>query len=249
MIIRALVLFGFLAIGAPSFSNPLLEGCRSSLWNEMEPTVWDPVTARQSDFYLTELSGINEAIRNSGLSVPQYNVNAETSLVSLGEGNSNYIQSLLEAHPEGDYHAVDILQGISIDDNFQINLLRYPNNYHRSSFQRMNLQREDGTKRSFDFALSSFSLRYVIEEAEETEAAHVLQNILSHIKVGGVLIAFPITDLESWKAPLEVLKDTYGLETEYHESAPEFGNRLGFIAIHRVSDKKVQVFYSTGRTF
>lgn len=130
-------------------------------------------------------------------------------LLSLGEGGSNYVATLLSMQQDlfplvwktDNIHAVDIAykdlwtflendpeQGEKFD-LISDYLIGFHGHYHGALFQTMDLRQPNGDKMKFDEIIAVFSLGFMISSQApmREESLLVLRNVLGHLKSGGVL--------------------------------------------------------------
>lgn len=118
------------------------------------------------------------------------------ALMSLGEGYSPFVESLLES-TEPDHrihiHATDVAYSPAFLSR-QLNFLKmFPDNYHAQAFQDLNIvDPVSGHRLMFDVIVSSFAFSYVVHQSSQThEIQGILKRVLSHLKPGGVFIFWP----------------------------------------------------------
>ncbi len=147
------------------------------------------------------------------------------SVLSLGEGESDYIGTILLERsrrdlPLQDVHAVDLAYGghpEKIDRYFlkrrpqgfkSAKLKEFPGNYHGQRFEDLDIRGADGLTRKFDEIISSHSLSYVLAKSAPPIQRRILEKIALHAQKGGVLRS--VSDLgqftEELRLTLEALK-------------------------------------------
>lgn len=160
-----------------------------------------------------DLEGVNGAIRPFHLDRIS---SGEQSLLSLGEGGSDFIYRnlLLRSRrklPTDDLHAVDLLFSDPIAVNeaehlalnvfpILMRMARFPANYHGALLQDLDLRKSQGEQREFDEIISSHSFTYILAgqvHIRDIRYARIhdlklFKNIIRHLKRGGVFRAWPV---------------------------------------------------------
>jgi hypothetical protein len=72
-----------------------------------------------------------------------------------------------------------------------------PSNYHAAEFLELDLRGADGRRLVFDEIVSSWSLRFVIKSETDEANLAILRRALAHLKPGGVLRIFPVSEIAS----------------------------------------------------
>lgn len=185
-----------------------------------KPVVHDYVSARTGSFVkqvFTQIVPAAEARRYpTPAPFPVFDITSvergETSLLSLGEGNSDFLhQFILERQkaglPTDDLKSVDFayinpvaqtsfMWGDGLDAPTLQRLADYPANYVGQSYQQMNLRNPDGSRKRFKEIVSMSSLNFVLGRYEtefpdpkkrEKEIEALMRNILDHLENGGNL--------------------------------------------------------------
>lgn len=158
-----------------------------------------------------------DVIRNAGTyddlwsDVPPFDHEAilrgTRSVVSLGEGGSDFIETILgyrrrSGLPAGGVHAVDIAysdpallahftrhhpEAEEIRENVQRRLQAFPDRYHGQSFESLDIRDERGRRVRFDELVSSHALLYVLWKSEPAVQDAILQRMAEHAKPGARL--------------------------------------------------------------
>jgi hypothetical protein len=175
-------------------------------------------------------------VRESGRDLPAFDegsfVDGRRSLLSLGEGKSHFIGSLLERREKQ----------IAVDGGARLNILavdvyyrsftafierivrrgspqsRYSTNYRSSRFQDRDLRDENGQHMLFDEIISSWSMNFIVERTNGIEL-QALYRALAHLKPGGVIRVWPITN-SVWEPIIERLYAEGLISDHINQSAP-----------------------------
>ncbi|MGE3975612.1 MAG: hypothetical protein AB7F59_13885 [Bdellovibrionales bacterium] len=190
--------------------------CRHTLATDSKgqsQIVWDVITDRDFDYNRLTFETMNKMLKiRPGNRIPEFHLKdvleGRKSLLSLGEGMSDFIREILfhsevlqkkEVTPEFavDAVAVDISYLQPESQSYFIGKLpnRMQSRYVGQAFQELDLKTADGKRAQFDEVFSSWSLIFVLEKMMEVDREAALQimiRIFDHIKSGGVLRVFPI---------------------------------------------------------
>lgn len=157
----------------------------------------------------------------------------ERSVLSLGEGNSDFLLSAIEARKNKGLRtdnmvAVDYAYpkhnletgrisdlrraSFKVDDGHYVQettklVEEYPKNYLHGRFDSLDLKDNEGRRRQFETVYSSYSLNFVLRQLTLEQQVDILERILDHVTPGGTLIIYPFYDLnESAKLAIQGLK-------------------------------------------
>lgn len=186
-VLAGLFLIGFFQAGAHS-EDPYQGAdfrCSKAL---VEPYVWTIVTDRPFESYLKNLKVMNQALEKSRSSIPRFRIRKGLSILSLGEGYSDFISTLKKADPQGQFYAVDAL--VLGEDSEPY--------YLTQKFQRLDLRDGQGQRLQFDEIVSSYAINFVFNRSPVEESVQTMEEIFKHLKVGGVLRLWPRGAEERW---------------------------------------------------
>lgn len=129
-------------------------------------------------------------------------ISGEKSLLSLGEGNSYYISTLLKASDDSSQaltgkknaglaaaHALDA--GYASEKSNATIPKGREGNFHAGVFETFRLVDQCGRKIFFDEVVSFYALNFFLKEAKPKEIKQVLVHILEHMAPNGVLRVYP----------------------------------------------------------
>lgn len=85
-------------------------------------------------------------------------------------------------------------------DRYDVQMLpiveQYPLNYHSQLFQHLDIRDSSGQPMKFSMIVSTFALSYVLlADSPSSEMRHVLERVLTHLAVGGVVLMTPVPQL------------------------------------------------------
>jgi len=213
------------------------ESCIKLLNENQSNFIWRAVTARDATDYLDELDALNQLIQAHGLEVPEFNLSSNQSVLSLGEGESNFIDSLLVANPQGLYHAVDAQRSAG----FNLYKSKWPLNYHNAYFQNLNIKSTNGLRLGFDEIISSWSLDFVVRGTLIFKSTKVVKLALEHLNLGGVLRVWPVNSIGRWVEVLDDLEKLYGIKSTIKVIDDRPGSY--FVVITKVSEKELKAYF------
>ncbi len=127
------------------------------------------------------------------------------SIVSLGEGNSDFIKELIDKATKPELiHAVDIIyEDIDaipggkdgMDPALRKFIKEHPTNYHGQPIQEFSITHQDGRPLMFDEMVSSYSLGFLILRQGPDILPALIAN---HLNQGGTLRIVGGFDADSW---------------------------------------------------
>ena len=144
-------------------------------------TVWNSITSRGHKFYESVLNQFPKSEQS------------HSKVLSLGEGQSDFIATRLKESPNGVFHAVDA----QLNDSFSYSK-EWPSNYHKAYFQDFRIIDSNKKTIRFNEVVSSFSLNYVVDNSSYGEARMLMNNILKHMEAGATLKIWPKPTSEHW---------------------------------------------------
>lgn len=176
--------------------------------------IWNTITDRSLKDLQRALMDDSENGINGKMKLFDSNIisitKGEKSLLSLGEGKSNFIKMLIEqAQFKRQIDTIDNIQAVDIifdqpANHFSRNnptfkfIMENRANYHGSTFQKLSQLSHIGGVDKFDEIISSWSLNFVLDEQPET----IIPIIENFLKKGGYLRIFPIDSETVYKNKL-----------------------------------------------
>jgi hypothetical protein len=208
-----------------------------------EAFIHGAVTNAPNSSYRYDFEEINRYFRNGiAGTLPSFDtssiIKGEKSLLSLGEGESQFVLTLLRARRRWSHQtqlptimAVDAayIPGIKnkIDISTEINPMKFfgtefGGNYKGFLYQNLDIRDANGNTVHFDYIISRNSLSFVLSGTPRLqEAKEILDKVVDHLNPGGLLILMPLSMKDRQKLePLLVDLRTRGIIQNYSTIAP-----------------------------
>lgn len=192
-------------LGEQSLTTP---GSERSILSSSSVTVWKPRTQRNFAAYLRSLRAINQSQAGRAfLPLPKFSLRralaGESKILSLGEGDSDFIKTLIDHRRDQGLSINEITTFHAVDLQFQHISAFYRFAFHEQAFQHLDIRNQKGERIQFDEIISSWSLSFVLNESDPIERAHLLDKIMDHLAPGGVVRIWPPpvrvkSDLQKW---------------------------------------------------
>jgi len=126
-------------------------------------------------------------------------IKGQRSILSLGEGRSTFIARLLQkragavgARPAlPSILAYDVAYDAALAREYDVRFVRprpkLSDHYVAGLFQDLDLRDPKGQRLQFDTIVSSWSLAYVVNNADVVQGRQILDRVIDHLKPGGAL--------------------------------------------------------------
>jgi hypothetical protein len=176
--------------------------------NSKREAMWPTQTHASADSINSRLETMNKRLakqRKKSWSINLNSINrGRKSILSLGEGGSNFISEIRKKRREA---SVDENKAHAVD----YHPLRQEDFYHQSLFQELNLVDSKGLRAQFDEIVSANALNFAVSYANSLDSGTLaVLKMLDHLKPDGFyrgLGELGADDTFVWKGILETLKE------------------------------------------
>lgn len=218
---------------------------------------WHIVTDRGFKYYRDSLEATNQILQGiSGQPIPAFDlttiINGQKSVLSLGEGQSNFILELLKQNEPKVQNEAIVARPTAVDIDYVRKTskalarvpLKFRPQYVGQYFQKLDIRTADGKRVQFDEMVSAWSLTFLVEHMvgklnDLDGAVQMMKTILDHIKPGGVLRIWPAD--AKYFVPVILQLKAEGLVSEsmfVDFKDPELQINQSLLAIKKSSDSQ-----------